>query len=109
MPAAVVQQLAIFDDTHFAGTLRRELSTTLKSPDLAVFPESFQGDVAFQLAHTNYFNSPLFRKLIFTALAQQPGMRATSIFAADPDYNLLRQWLKSTEHRQLSHFLTREL
>jgi hypothetical protein len=96
MPAAVVQQLTIFDDAHFAGTLRRELNTALESPDVAVFPNLSKVMSAFQLAHTNYFNSPLFRKLIFTALAQQPGLRATPIFAADPDYNQLCQWLESS-------------
>jgi hypothetical protein len=96
MPAAVVQQLTIFDDAHFAGTLRHELTTALQSPDLAVFPNLSKVMSAFQLAHTNYFNSPLFRKLIFIALARQPGLRPTSIFAADPDYSQLRQWLEST-------------
>ena len=100
MPADLAQQMMIFDDLQslvVVNALRSELYTALKPQDSAAIPNLSEVMAAFELTHTTYFNSPLFRKLIFAALAEQPGLRATSVFAADPDYNRLRQWLKHPE------------
>jgi hypothetical protein len=93
MPADLIQQLTIFDDTQFGGTLRRELHTSLGG---LAFPDFSQLMKAFTLTHQTYFSSPLFRKLIFAVLAEQPGWRATRVFTADPDHNRLRQWLETS-------------
>jgi hypothetical protein len=91
MPADLTQQLTIFDDTQFGSTLRRELRTALG----LARPDFSEVKKAFKLTHETYFHSPLFRKLIFAVLAQQPGLRATSVFAVDPDHNRLRQLLET--------------
>jgi hypothetical protein len=85
----------------FVHNLRQELYAALQSPspailqDLATTRELLRNMMAgFELLHTNYFESPLFRKLLFAAMAEQPGLRATAAFAADPDYRRLTDWLE---------------
>jgi hypothetical protein len=104
LPPELTRELTNFDDSQsltFVHNLRQELYAALQSPspailhNLATTRELLRNMMAgFELLHTNYFESPLFRKLMFAALARQPGLRATAGFAADPDYRRLTDWLE---------------
>ncbi|MBM3562469.1 MAG: hypothetical protein FJX48_04750 [Alphaproteobacteria bacterium] len=97
LPVGLAEQLTVFDESQslaFVETLRRELYSALESKNAEALPNFSELMAAFELTHTAYFNSPLFRKLIFAALIEQPALRATSVFSTDPDFGWLREWLR---------------
>jgi hypothetical protein len=99
MPADLAEQLTVFDESQSLAvvqTLRRELYSALKSDNAEALPNFSEVMAAFELAHKSYFNSPLFRTLMFAALAEQPAFRATPVLTTDPDFDRMREWLRSS-------------
>jgi hypothetical protein len=99
VPTDLAEQMTVFDDSQSLAAveiLRREFYSALKSNDSAALPNFSEVMAAFELAHKNYFSSPLFRTLIVAALTEQPAFRVKTVFATDPDFIRMREWLKSS-------------
>ena len=105
MPDDIASQLGVFDDSQslvVVHSLRRELYASLAAGDTTVIPDLSEAMAAFELMHTSYFNSSLFRKLLFVALTEQSDFEATSVLSNDPEFDRLREWVKSS--RRLEAF-----
>jgi hypothetical protein len=105
MPDDVTTQLSVFDDSQslvVVHSLRRELYAAMDASNTAVVPNFSDAIAAFELTHTSYFNSSLFRKLIFVALTEQSDFEATSVLSNDTEFDRLREWVKSSRGPQAS-------
>jgi hypothetical protein len=79
MPDDVVGQLSVFDDSQslvVVHSLRREFYASLAAGNATVIPNLSEAMAAVELTHTSYFNSLLFRKLLFVALTEQSDFEA---------------------------------
>jgi hypothetical protein len=100
MPDDIAVQLMAFDDSQslvMVHAMRREIYAAVDVSKAAVVPNLFGGMAAFELTHTSYFNSQLFRKLVFVAVAEQPGFEATPVLSSDPEFAKLREWVKASQ------------
>jgi hypothetical protein len=100
IPDEVAAELTTFDDYQsaaFVRGLRKELNALLKQGTGAELRCLFEVLGAFELTHTNYFKSPLFRKLVFAALVERAGFHATHAMNSDPDFKRLRQHLNALQ------------
>lgn len=103
LPADLAEQLTAFDESQslaVVATLRRELYSALKSNKAEALPNFSEVMAAFELAHKSYFNSPLFRTLVFAALSEQPAFRASPVLTTNPDFDRMREWLRSSRTQE---------
>jgi hypothetical protein len=100
MPDDIAAQLTVFDDSQsllVVRALRREIYAAMDASNAAVVPNLFEAMAAFELTHTSYFNSQLFRKLVFVAVSEQPGFEATPVLSSDPEFAKLKEWVRTTQ------------
>ena len=50
-----------------------------------------------ELIHTSYFAVPAFQKLVARAIVSGDGFKPTSAFQADPQYDVIGEWLQKVE------------